>query len=64
LKRADRAAAFLEATRLAGFETAEATRFFGRPRNLPENLDLEPLPAELAELRFLTRFRSLEAAPT
>src|SRR5437764_5340509 len=29
IKRADRAAAHLEATRLAGFASAEATRFFG-----------------------------------
>ena len=31
IKAADRQAAFLEATRLAGFSTAEARRFFGRP---------------------------------
>ena len=31
IKAADRAAAYLEATRLAGFEAAEAQRFFGRP---------------------------------
>ena len=31
IKSADRAAAYLEATRLAGFETAEARRFFGPP---------------------------------
>src|SRR6202043_1484041 len=30
IKASDRGAAFLEATRLAGFETAEARRFFGR----------------------------------
>ena len=31
IKAADRGAAFLEATRLAGFATAEARRFFGAP---------------------------------
>src|SRR5581483_5370156 len=31
IKAADRGAAFLEATRLAGFEIAEARKFFGRP---------------------------------
>ena len=31
IKTADRQAAFLEATRLAGFDVAEARRFFGRP---------------------------------
>src|SRR3981081_4163704 len=38
-KRADRAAAFFEATRLAGFAEAEAEQFFGRPRFLPKELD-------------------------
>src|SRR5437764_11038073 len=31
IKAADRAAAYLEATRLAGFSATEASRFFGRP---------------------------------
>src|ERR1700744_4056372 len=31
IKAADHQAAYLEATRLAGFEAAEARRFFGRP---------------------------------
>ena len=31
IKAADRSAAYLEATRLAGFSAAEARRFFGRP---------------------------------
>src|SRR5262249_37650709 len=31
IKRADRAAAYLEATRLAAFSAAEAARFFGPP---------------------------------
>ena len=31
IKAADRGAAYLEATRLAGFATAEAKKFFGRP---------------------------------
>jgi 5'-deoxynucleotidase YfbR-like HD superfamily hydrolase len=32
IKRADRLSAWLEATRIAGFEEAEAKRFFGTPR--------------------------------
>ncbi|MBV8323773.1 MAG: HD family hydrolase, partial [Hyphomicrobiales bacterium] len=35
IKAADRSAAYLEATRLAGFKPAEAGRFFGRPPALP-----------------------------
>jgi len=31
IKKADRISAWLEATRIAGFETAEADKFFGRP---------------------------------
>jgi 5'-deoxynucleotidase YfbR-like HD superfamily hydrolase len=61
-KRADRAAAFFEATRLAGFSEAEAEQFFGRPRLLPEGLDglLAPAPSDEIERRFLQRFRALE----
>jgi 5'-deoxynucleotidase YfbR-like HD superfamily hydrolase len=60
-KRADRAAAFFEATRLAGFAEAEAEQFFGRPRFLPKELDatLTPASSEEIEHRFLARFRSL-----
>lgn len=58
-KRADQSAAFLEATRLAGFSLAEATAFFGRPAGVPPNADLTPWPAETAEARFLDRFSAL-----
>jgi 5'-deoxynucleotidase YfbR-like HD superfamily hydrolase len=60
-KRADRAAAFFEATRLAGFAQAEAEQFFGRPRFLPKDLDelLAPAPSDEIERRFLARFRTL-----
>lgn len=34
IKQADKVAAFLEATQLAGFELAEAEKFFGRPKGL------------------------------
>jgi 5'-deoxynucleotidase YfbR-like HD superfamily hydrolase len=61
-KRADRAAAFFEATRLAGFAEAEAEQFFGRPRLLPGELEamLAPTPSDEIEQRFLARFRALE----
>lgn len=57
IKRADRLAAWLEATRLAGFSEAEAATTFGRPeRSLPAaDAWLEPLPAEAAEAAFRAR---------
>jgi uncharacterized protein len=62
IKTADRGAAFLEATRLAGFETAEARRFFGRPPAISVSMErdyLKPWPAETAQARYLERFRKL-----
>ncbi len=64
IKIADRQAAYLEATRLAGFEAAEARRFFGRPPQISPALErdyLKPWPAETAQQRYLERFRKLVA---
>jgi uncharacterized protein len=63
-KKADRIAAFLEATRLAGFGHDEALKFFGRPEPMPRSIDalLLPWSVEEAEARFLARFASLSAA--
>jgi 5'-deoxynucleotidase YfbR-like HD superfamily hydrolase len=58
IKRADVAAAFLEATQLAGFGETEARRFFGRPRGLPR-IVLTPWPPVEAQRRFLQRYRHL-----
>ncbi len=63
IKRADRAAAFLEATQLAGFGEAEARRFFGRPRRL-EPLRLRPVPPGDAKARYLRRFAALTGGST
>jgi hypothetical protein len=54
VKRCDRIAAFLEATRLAGFAREEALTFFGRPEPLPSSVDalLAPWPADQAGARF------------
>jgi len=63
IKAADAGAAYLEATRLAGFSEAEARRFFGREPKLPaETADefLTPWPAQRAERRFLARFKALK----
>ncbi|MGB6540280.1 MAG: HD family hydrolase [Xanthobacteraceae bacterium] len=62
IKTADRAAAYLEATRLAGFEAAEARRFFGRPPVYSASIErdyLAPWPAETAQARYLARFTKL-----
>jgi uncharacterized protein len=62
-KRADRAAAFLEATRLAGFARAEAERFFGQPPALSAAAAalLAPMSPDEAKARFLARFSALDA---
>ena len=62
IKAADRSAAYLEATRLAGFATAEARRFFGQPPKFSATIErdyLKPWPAETAQKRYLERFRKL-----
>jgi 5'-nucleotidase len=64
VKAADRAAAYLEATRLAGFEPAEARRFFGREVALSPAAEREYLsawPTATAHARFLRRFQELAA---
>jgi 5'-deoxynucleotidase YfbR-like HD superfamily hydrolase len=62
IKSADRAAAYLEATRLAGFSTTEAARFFGRPPKFSAVIErdyLTPWPADVAQARYLERFGRL-----
>ncbi len=61
LKRADKTAAFFEATMLAGFSEPEALKFFGRPRGV-EIETLEPWPPAEAKARFLARFAALKEA--
>jgi len=58
IKAADRSAAYLEATRLAGFDPAEARKFFGAPPKFSATIErdyLEPWPVETAEARFKER---------
>jgi hypothetical protein len=61
IKRADRAAAYLEATQLAGFAEAEAGKLFGKPRALAPKR-LKALPPGEAKARFLRRFVALGGA--
>jgi uncharacterized protein len=62
IKQADRGAAYLEATQLAGFAESEAKRLFGRDPGLPEAAArdyLTPWTAAKAEKRFLSQFKAL-----
>ena len=64
IKAADRSAAYLEATRLAGFSAAEARRFFGPVPQFSAAIEreyLSPWPAEIAQARYLDRFAKLSA---
>jgi 5'-deoxynucleotidase YfbR-like HD superfamily hydrolase len=59
IKKADQAAAYFEAIRLAGFTDAEAARFFGRPGGVSADAIsdlLVPWPAKKAESLFLNAF--------
>jgi hypothetical protein len=62
IKACDRAAAWLEATRLAGFSPTEARRFFGPAPRFSADIEqryLVPWGAETAESRYLERFAKL-----
>jgi len=62
IKMADKGAAYFEATRLAGFDAAEARRFFGRPPSFSPALErdyLSPWPADVAEDRYRERLTRL-----
>jgi 5'-deoxynucleotidase YfbR-like HD superfamily hydrolase len=62
IKAADRQAAYLEATRLAGFDDEEARKFFGQPPKLSAAIErdyLVPWPAGTAEQRLVERIEQL-----
>ena len=58
-KKADILAAYYEATQLAGFEPAEARRYFGIPPKTLKAPRLVPLPTQDAQTQFLERFQRL-----
>ena len=61
IKQADRVSAYHEAVRLAGFTPKEAKVLFGKPPDaFPPHV--EPLPANLAQDRYLARFHLLAEA--
>lgn len=62
IKASDRQAAYLEATRLAGFADEEARKFFGQPPKFSAALErdyLTPWSASTAKNRFVERFEKL-----
>ena len=64
IKAADRAAAYFEATALAGFAAAEAKKFFGAPKVASRAIAayLQPWRPREAQERFLARFHDLDSA--
>lgn len=60
IKKADQAAAWFEATQLAGFSIEDAKQYFSPPRlKHAEAIILAPLPPDKAKRAFLTRFAEL-----
>jgi len=60
IKKADQAAAWFEATQLAGFSVEEAKQHFTPPRlKNSDEIILKPLPPEKAKRAFLARFAEL-----
>ena len=59
IKRADRMAAWLEATQLAGFSQQEAIKIFIKPAGTPANIRLKPQSPDDAAASFLRRFSIL-----
>ena len=62
IKDTDRASAYLESTRLAGFDEKEAKRFFGPPPEVSAAFEkdyLTPWSAKDAEARYLKCFAAL-----
>lgn len=60
IKRADRAAAYMEGTQLAGYDPAEARQLWGVPRlKMLQNLTIKPMPQEAAAAAFEKRCLTL-----
>jgi uncharacterized protein len=59
IKKCDRAAAFLEATQLAGFSIDEALSLFGEFEGFGAVIALSPLSANEAKTQFIAKVKSL-----
>jgi hypothetical protein len=65
IKKADKIAAYHEATQLAGFSVIDARQYFGDPSSLDIGLPailerLQPLETAAAQAAYLERFAELE----
>ena len=56
IKKADKMAAWIEATQIAGFEEKEAKRIFQKPKGTPENIIVFPNSPKRAKEAFIRRF--------
>ncbi|MBT5574079.1 HD family hydrolase [Alphaproteobacteria bacterium] len=59
IKRADKMAAWIEATQIAGFSEMEAGRLFPKPRGTPKQLKFHPESPKKAKNAFIHRARLL-----
>lgn len=63
VKEADKMAAYLEATQLAGFSVPESEKFFGRPKGLNADFqNLQPLATNQASAQYIAVFKTLVGA--
>jgi 5'-deoxynucleotidase YfbR-like HD superfamily hydrolase len=64
IKQADRVAAYLEATQLAGFTIEEGHKFFGQPKGLNGfDVVLKPMNTTEASRDYLNCFKELSVSP-
>jgi uncharacterized protein len=59
VKQADRIAAYLEATQIAGFDIDEASRIFGKPKLIANWPSIIPLPPNAAAKNYMERFEAV-----
>jgi uncharacterized protein len=69
IKKADKIAAYHEATQLAGFSVVDARQYFGDPSSLEASLPealrhIEPMETAAAQGAYLERFAALDGAAT
>lgn len=60
IARADKAATYLEATQIAGFTEAEASKLFGPPPVTVKNWEVVPVTSKIAKDIYLARFEELQ----
>jgi 5'-deoxynucleotidase YfbR-like HD superfamily hydrolase len=58
IKTADKTAAYLEATQMAGFDESEAKRHIANPKQIPDAI-IHPLSPDKAKKAYLDRFKVL-----